>query len=149
VDYHEDIKSNVQKMDRPPEFLGNVFPRVGSGDENYYKIKNNRSQTSENRLKAGMKRNENIREAELDILMKQKRDCVSRRKYERLQRNPAMEVETAQAQKIFFYSRQSGNCSKKNRNIKQQKSDQSARPDDIPIPGNLNFSRHTFSLPEL
>jgi hypothetical protein len=111
VDYHENIKNNVQKMDRPPYFLRNIFSDVGSGDENYYKIKNNRSQARENRLKAGMKRNENIRKAKLDILMKQKRDCVSCREYERLKRNPAMEIETAEAQKIFSDSRQSGNCS--------------------------------------
>jgi len=50
VDDREKIKSNIQKMDRSPHFLGNIFPGVGSCDKDDYQIKTNRPKRNKKRL---------------------------------------------------------------------------------------------------
>jgi len=138
VNDREDVEKNIQKMDCPPYFLGNIFSRVGSGNQNNHQIEADRSQSDKNRLIACVEWDENVREAERDQFVKQQRQAVNQSKNQRLQRNPAMEIETAQAQKIFPDSRQARNRSEKNGNIKKKKTNQGARPDNVPVPGNTN-----------
>ena len=114
MDYHNYIQPDVQKMNRAPNFGGNIFPRVGSRDKNEHEIKAACPQPDQNRLKARMKRDKNIRETELYELVKQKRHSMKKRKNERLERNPAVEVEALEAQEIFFYSRQARNRTDEN-----------------------------------
>jgi len=53
-----------------------------------------------------MERNKNVSRAKFDILMEKEKNRVSHRKNKRLKRNPAMEIEAPQTQKIFSDSRQ-------------------------------------------
>jgi hypothetical protein len=83
-----------------------------------------------------MKRNQNIREAEGNEFVKKEHPSMNKGKKQSLERNPAMKIETTQAQKIFPDSRKTRNCSDQNGNIEQKKTNQGARPNDIPVPGN-------------
>ena len=125
-------------MDRPPDFLGDVFSRVGSGDQNNHQIEADRPQRDKQRFITRVKRNENIFPPKGNELVKKQCNAVKQGEYERLQRDPAMKIEAAQSQKIFPDSRQTRNRSHKNGNIEKQKTDESARADNIPVPGDLN-----------
>lgn len=52
VDYHKNIENNVQKMNRAPELRGNIFPGIGSHNQQNHEIKNNCSQSGKHWLEA-------------------------------------------------------------------------------------------------
>lgn len=136
MDDDGDIETNVQKMNRPPKTSRNIFPRIRSGNQNNHQIEGDRSQSDENRLKIRVKGNKNVSQAEFYILMEKKNDRVRQCKNKRLERYPAVKIETPKTQEIFSNFRQTGNRPDKNGNIKKQKADQAGRPDDIPVPRN-------------
>jgi len=119
MDDGKNIESDIQKMNRPPNFLGNIFPRVGSRNQDYHQIETDCSKRDKQWFVTRVKGNENIREVERDEFVKKKTHSVNKGKKKRLKRNPAMEIETAKAQEIFSYSRQTGNRASENGNIEQ------------------------------
>ena len=115
----DDIQNDIQKMNHAPKFLENIFSRIGSRNQNNHEIKDDCAKSDQRWFKAGMKRYKNICETEFYKLMKKKKNCMNHCKNERLQRDPAMEIEALEAQEIFPDSRQSGNRSDENGNIQK------------------------------
>lgn len=146
VDDDRDIEPNVQKMNHAPDPGGNIFPRVGCRDQNNHEVKSDCPQPHKNRLKAGMKRNENVLPAERNEFVKKQTHSVDKSKNERLKRDPAVKIEALESQKIFPDSGKAGNSSNEDGDIEKQKTDKRARPHDIPVPGNHDFFHKIFLI---
>lgn len=93
-------------MDRPPNFSGNMLPCIGGGDENDHQIEADCPQSCKQRFITRMERNENVRETEWNYFVVQQKYPMDQGKDKCLQRNPTVEIQAAQTQKIFSDSRQ-------------------------------------------